>query len=648
MQMRLTAAFEKVYRICADDFVPVMSENGDFWRAYLDYCQNGKNRELAVYSSEQPDPDVKKTASGYEIVYESLLAEDGTKHNIRLKLSAEYQKDGEISFSFEIENNSEVRVNEVQYPFFDFARINGAFDQDVLYLPDGLGRKVTNPHLDTQLAHTEYMAADYKNIVKVYKYPGQMSMPWAAVESGGKTMYLGAHSKIWRQVSFVFETEPRQEPNERFIVSVASYPAAEPGEKLVYDGFTLAIFDGDWREGADLYRRWAESEWLTGIHKKESIKYLNGWQRIIMKHQFGEIYYTYDELPRLFRVGRQYGINMILLFAWWEEGMDNGYPNYRPCEDLGGAEKLKKAIRTINDKGGKVILYANGHIIDIATDYYKQEGWRYTTKDIDGNDYREHYMFSNSGTILKMGNKSFAAGCYGTKEWPEKILEIEKRHLMLGSNGTFFDQLGCGFYLCFDKTHSHGNRIDMDPELRLPTAKKIADSLKEDQWFGTEWVIDRMSPHVDFTHGCGCGVTYTPDAYPYLFRYCYPEIITSNRFIHDERKGFEKHLNYAFVFGFIFDVSTYRCRATLEEAPKFGEYVKKLADMRKEYIDWFVYGKFDLPVVSLPEKVWGASYTYEGKTIMTLWNDTLDDYVIPFGKSKGDILRSGEAGVYHV
>lgn len=648
MQMRLNAAFEKVLKIHAHGFAPMMSVNGDFWRAYLDYCQTGKNRELAVYSSKQPEPIVKKTDAGYEITYESLVAEDGTKHDIVLTLFAEYTQNGEMAFRFEITNKSSVRVNEVQYPFFDFARINGEFEKDVLYLPDGLGRKVENPHFDTQLAHTEYMAADYKNIVKMYKYPGQMSMPWVAIESGGKTLYLGAHSKIWRQISFVFESEPRQETDERFIASIASYPAAEPGEKLMYDGFTLALFDGDWREGADLYRRWAESEWLTGIHKKDSIKYLSGWQRIIMKHQFGEIYYTYDELPRLFRVGKQYGINMILLFAWWEEGMDNGYPNYQPSEDLGGAEKLKAAIKTINDEGGTVILYANGHIIDIATDYYKAEGWKYTTKDIDGNDYREHYMFSNSGTILKMGNKSFAAGCYGTIEWPQKILEIEKRHLSLGSNGTFFDQLGCGFYLCFDKTHSHGNRIDMDPELRLPTAKKIADSLSENEWFGTEWVIDRMSPHVDFTHGCGCGVTYTADAYPYLFRYCYPEIITSNRFIHDEKRGFEKHLNYAFVFGFIFDVSTYRCRATLEEAPAFGEYVKKLVDLRNEYINWFVYGKFDLPMIGLPEKVWGASFTYEGHTVITLWNDTGKDYVIPFGKSRGEILKDGEAGVYHV
>ncbi len=648
MQKKIVSAFDSIFSLRADGFSPVMTPNGDFFRLYLDYCAPGKNRELAVYASQQPDPEVISSSDGYQIIYPYLLAEDGTKHDIRLTLSSETDGIGAVHFAFEVQNNSSARVNEVQYPLLDFSKLGADFQNDILYLPDGLGRKIVNPHLDTQLSHTEYMAADYKNIVKMYKYPGQLSMPWAALQSGAHTLYLASHSKIWRQISIITETEPRQEEENRFMLGIASYPAVIPGETLAYDGFTLALFEGDWREGADLYRKWAESTWLTPIRHKKSIENLNGWQRIIMKHQFGEIYLKYEDLPRVFRAGKKFGINMILLFAWWEEGMDNGYPNYQPSEDLGGAEALRRAIKTINDEGGQVILYANGHIIDISTEYYKTEGYKYTTKDIDGNDYREHYMFSNSGTILKMGNKSFAAGCYGTKEWPEKIMEIEKRHLALGSNGTFFDQLGCGFYLCFDKNHSHGNRIDIDPELRLPTAKKIQESLNGDQWFGTEWVIDRMSPHVDFTHGCGCGMTYTPDAYPYLFRYAFPEIITSNRFLHDEKKGWKKHLNYAFVFGLIYDVSIYRCRASLLDAPVFGEYVKTLVDMRRKYLNHFIYGKFNTPSFSLPEKIWGAEYTFEGDAVIALWNDTENDYVFPVGRDKGSVLRAGEVNVFRV
>ena len=648
MQKKVKIGFDNGFTFTATDFAPVVPRDADFWRVYLDYCQPGKNRELAVYASEQPAPQVTETDDGMVCVYPTLKAEDGTVHNIRLELTVTQDADGTLHYSALMENNSDVRLNELQYPLFTFSEMAGPLEEDVYYLPDGLGRRTVNPHAETQKSHTEYMAADYKNIVQMYKYPGQLSMPWMVLESGGKSLYLGAHSKVWRQISVIQATEPREETEKYFMMGIASYPAVVPGETLCYDGFTAALYDGDWREGADLYRKWAESTWLEGFSKKDSIRHMHGWQRIIMKHQFGEIYWKYEDLPQVFRDGKKYGIDMILLFAWWKEGMDNGYPNYQPDEDLGGADKLRAAIREINEEGGRVVLYANGHLIDVATDYYKTEGYKYTTKDIDGNDYREHYMFSNSGTLLKMGNKSFVTGCYGTKEWPEKILEIEQRHLDLGSNGTFFDQLGCGFYLCFDKTHFHGNRIDEDPELRLPTVKKMKTLLNDDQWFGTEWVIDRMSPEMDFTHGFGYSIAYTDDAYPYMYRYTFPEIITSNRLIHDEKPGWQKHLNYTFVFGMRFDSAIYRCRASLAKTPAYGEHIKKLVALREQYLDFLLDGKFDLPRRPLQEKVWGAEYTLDGETIISVWNDGAEDFVMPYGAESGAIVRPGEVKVLHV
>ncbi len=606
----------------AEEFSPAMS--GDFWRLYLDDCRLGGKRELAVYSSDQAVPTIEKTGNQIIYTYESLKAEDGSIHNIALTLT-QTLVDGVWKYSAAMDNKSEMRLNELQYPFWQFDRINGDFDTDILYIPEGLGRKVVNPHAYTAAAHTEYMAADYKNIVRMYRHPGPLSMPWMVLESGKKSLYLGFHSEKWRYFTMITETEPREADNECFIMGICTYPAVCPGECITYEGMTAALFDGDWREGADFYRAWAESSWLKPISKKESIRHLHGWQRIILKHQFGDIYNRYDDLVRIYKEGAKYGITMILLFAWWEEGMDNGYPNYQPSEELGGVEALKKAVKEIEALGGRVILYSNGHIIDKATDYYKTEGYRYTMKDIEGNDYIEKYQFSNSGTMLKIGHKTFVTGCYGTKEWADKVEELERRQLSLGAKGTFFDQLGCGFKLCFDTNHSHGNRIDEDPALRLQAVKKMRTNLGEDDWFGTEWVGDRISPEMDFTHGYGTSIEFTPDAYPYLFRYTFPECTVSNRLIHDEKEGWEKHLNYAFVHGMIFDVGLWRCRIkSIDDLPNYGKKVKELIDLRKAYLDFFTLGKFDM--LDLPDGVWGAKYTYNGKSIATLWNDADTDF----------------------
>lgn len=615
--------FDKALKFSSEGFNPVFRENGDFWRVHLDYGVAGTPRELGVYSHQQDAPEVTDNGSEIIMTYPRLKAEDGSIHEIKLTLSAKIV-DNTVVFEADMDNGSGVRLNEIQYPFFDFTSLNGELKDDVLYLPNGLGRRIANPHRHVGYCHSEYMGADYKNVKALFEYPAALSMPWWGFQSGSKLMYMGCHSKTCRWATFTLYTEPREEASSPYLCAcISSYPVVMPGERVVYGDFTLAVCDGDWRKGADIYKESAK-EYLRPITRSDSVKRLNGWQRIIMKHQHGELFHKYADLPRVFKEGQKYGIDMILLFAWWQEGMDNGYPNYLPDEALGGEAELRKAIKEINDMGGKVILYANGHIIDVATDYYKTEGYKYTMKDFEQNEYREFYMFTDNGTLLSHGHKCFVNGCHGTEQWREKLYELEKRHLDLGSNGTFFDQLCCAFRLCFDSTHTHAHRIDLDGQLRTETVTEMRKMVDGDKYtFGTEGVMDRVSVQVDYVHGCGVGMTYTPDAYPYIFRYIFPDIPVSNRYLHDEVKGWEKHLNYAFVFGLIFDIGLYRCRAkTIEVCHNYAERVKKIIDLREPYRAFFTDGKFDLPDEIYPAGVWAAKYTLGEKSILALWNDS--------------------------
>lgn len=628
-------------KLLIDGFDCKLKSGSDFWRMHLDYCKSGLNNDLGVYSHQQKEPKVVKNGDEITITYSSITAEDMSEHDITLELKI-IHKNGALHFSSKMANNSSVRINELQYPFFEFTQLNGELDSDELILPLGMGIKIPNPHKMVAAKHTEYMAADYKNVWSATPYPGPLSMPWMGIQSKDKYLYMGYQGESWRMLSFVQGIEPRTEKEKYLIYTISSYPAVRPSETVTYDGYVLAAFDTDWREGVDFYREYADKTWNKDLGK-HGAKEITGWQRLILKHQYGEIFHTYNELPKLYKEGLKYGINMLLLFAWWKEGMDNGYPNYEPDPALGGAEELKKAITEINSLGGTVILYANGHLIDVSTDYYKNEGIKYTMKDIELNEYREFYKFSNNGTLLKTGHKTFATGCHGTSEWRDKIIEIENKHLELKSNGTFFDQLGICFNFCFDDTHEHRNRIDLDPEYRLKTIRLMKQNLKEDELLGTEWAIDRFVPYMDFIHGCGFGQFFTEDAYPYIFKYAFPDLIISNRMLHDEKDGWQRHLNYAFIFGLIFDISIYRGRAdSFEQMPAYASFVKELIDLRQKYIDFFTEGSFDIPSISLPDGVKGAEYSFGGKKIVAVWNDT-DDTVLFGGKTllpqKVDIIE---------
>ena len=88
------------------------TEKLDFFRVFLD---DGMEREIAVFSKHQ-----KGRVSGRDddivISYDSLTDVDGRSYNIKLNIYMKTAGDT-MEYYAEVENLSDVRVNEVQCPF---------------------------------------------------------------------------------------------------------------------------------------------------------------------------------------------------------------------------------------------------------------------------------------------------------------------------------------------------------------------------------------------------------------------------------------------------------------------------------------------------------------------------------------------------
>lgn len=614
--------------LASDSFSPVINEKSDFWRMHLD---DGENRELGVYSSKQKPKKVASSQGLTTVFYDSLIAEDSCRYEIDLTVYIK-NENGVLKFSADIENRADTRINEFQLPFIEVERISAPAHEEVLYLPDNLGMRYENPREFIASHHSEYMASDYKNTWYIAGYPigpfsnADMSMPWLGIQSAQHFLYLGKHDTAFRAVNFCLGVPPRNTLN-MLCMTISQFPALVKGERAHVGECVLTVFDGDWRDGAAYYKDWASQTWYKEPRNLPWVKELTGWQRIILKHQYGEIYYTYNDLPRLYEEGKRCGINSLLVFGWWKGRFDNNYPEYEVDPKLGGEEALTDAISKIHDMGGRVFLYTNGNLIDTRTDYYKQTGHKICAIDIDGNPYFEHYRFSNNGSMLKTyGYKTFATGCHGTNEWKERLLESGRLKLKFKPDAIFYDQLACSNKLCFNAAHLHKNRIDEEPRYRLENIKAINSLLGAQQAFGTEWALDRTTAHTNFTHGCGSGASFKKNAYPDLFRHTFPEAIMSNRLIHDEKADFKAHLNYAFVSGFIFDVAIYRSRAALADVPKYAEYLKYLIELKEKYHEFFYLGRFESAyALKLPENVRASKFVYSNRYITAIWNDNSED-----------------------
>ncbi len=620
------------YRWYADGLPTCSPEKHDFFRVFLD---NGEEREIAVFSKQQKGT-VRGENGDIVISYPSLVDEFGREYDVKLDIHMKTVGDT-MEYYAEVVNDSSVNVNEVECPFIQLEIIADENPKnDVLYIPFGLGLKFPDPMQWAKNSHTEYVSADYEHIWTNLEYPFPLSMAWYGVESNGHVFYIGRHDEDFRTVNMSLGGTPRKAKDE-IVFNVAQYPVVQPGEKVVCGKGVTTLIEGGWERGADIYRAWADN-WYKPVKPVEWIKNSPGWQRVILKHQFGRIYFTYKDLVKIYENGKKVGLDTLLVFGWWKGCFDNGYPLYEPDEALGGAEELKRAIKTIQDMGGHVILYNNGVLIDVMSDYYKNEGHKIAKKNFDGAEYREYYQFGDYGTMLRVGGyKTFTTACHATDEWKNKLVENANIKLSFNPDALFYDQIGGHDpKLCFDKSHKHGNRVDLDAYYKLENVRAIRDALPEGKGVGTENATDCYSQYFDFIHGL-LNADWDTANFTALYRYTFPETIISNRFLHDERDDFKVQLNFALVYGLHYDVSIYRGRLIdISGQPEYGKHLKYLIDIKEQYREFFyegTYKGFDRSVETPGDVIANVFESPDGKTLLVLWNG---------GKETQEVVAHGD------
>ncbi len=603
--------------------------DADFWRLMAD---DGYYLDMQIKSSQQTGTVTVKDHVTV-IHYDRLVNDAGRAFDIKLTLTVT-EIDDRLVFESHIDNQDpKARVDELQYPYFEVTQLCGDQEKDILLRPNGLGEKIENPWQELKSAHTEYMGADYHDIKATLSYPRPATMSWLGIQSGKHFIYMGRHDERTRLCCLLNAVSPRGAKVPYLATSICQYPFARPNEALTLPLVVMSMQEGDWRIGSDIYGEFARATFYHPVKPREWVQNMTGWQRVILRHQFGEVYWKFKDLPQLFRDGKESGLDTLMVFGWWRGRFDNGYPHYEVDEELGGEEGLKQAIAEIRAMGGNVILYNNGILIDKKSDFYREHGAEAARIDIDGNEYSDNYKFENNGTILRnYGYKTFVDACQASTAWRDVMIKNSKQKLSFDPSSIFFDQVGGRSYLCFNQEHRHGHRPDDEMVYRRQNLREIRALLREDQALGTEVTNDSVSGEVDYLHGSDFGTSYYFKTRGYrperhfvaMFRRTFPEIVMSNRHVHDDEDPiFREAMNHAFVSGLRFDVAIYRSRKIgVKEMPKYAAYLKELLDMKEQYKKYFYHGKFVCNTdLSLPDCVTCNEYeAQDGGRMFALWN----------------------------
>ena len=606
-------------------------EDADFWRMMTD---DGYYMDTQIKSSRQTGT-VRSENDKTIIHYDTLIDDYGKENDIELTLTITAQDDRLIFDSKITNHDKKTRADELEYPYFEVTELFGPREKDVLLRPFGLGERIENPWEALKSANTDYMSADYEDVKATLTYPRPATMSWFGIQSGENFLYFGRHDERTKLCCLLNSIAPRTSSEKYLASSICQYPFVRPQETLTLSPVVLSLQCGDWRIGSDIYGTFAKETFYHPVTPRAWTQEMTGWQRIILRHQYGEIFWKYEDLPRLFKEGKESGLDTLFVFGWWKGKFDNGYPHYEPDDELGGAEKLKAAIREIRSLGGHVILYNNGILIDKKSAFYKEH--RSAARiDIDGNEYEDHYKFENNGTVLRnYGYKSFVDACQASVAWPEQLKKNAAIKLQFDPDAIFFDQIGGRNYLCFNPEHRHGYRPDDEPYYRRQNIKELRAMLKDDQAIGTEVLSDYSAQEFDFIHGSEFGSSYFTPKRPYyperlfswMFRRTFPEIVLSNRHIHDFAHRYEEAMCHSFIMGLRFDVSIYRGRKIgVKELPAYAARVKELIALKEKYKEFFYHGTFVCDTeLSLPDGVWYSEYKANGKRMFALWNKTSED-----------------------
>lgn len=570
---------------------------GDYlWRLYYD-TQTAK--EIEVLAAGQT-PRIEQHGDTLTLTYDGLTATDfslqETVHiDMRLRLDITLENDL-VRFSSRIENREpHTIVRELHYPLVGSMLLP---EDHKLLITDTGGQVFSDPK-GTIMRRSN--TAPYKTPAQLFrqmnvKYPTRIAANCFALFGPREGLYFGSHDPSFQDTWHGLRLYPDSAGEfTRFEAGFYKYPQCFAGETWTCDANVVAPYTGTWHETSKLYRRWADTWW---DHRKapEWVQKMRSWQRIIFRHQYGELFFRYTDLPgRIKRVGESVGADAVFTFGWWEKGMDHGNPHYDADPAQGGDEGWKKAIAEYKKDGGKILLYFNGKLIDRESEFYRNgPGKEICYRDNTGAEFTEQYKFTGQGSFLGDYNaRTFAVADTRSPIWRKMLLEWADRAYEYGANSVFYDQLGYG-----ERT----TNWDRSREFAVPNLRVVADkgevlkmvrdhnALRDPEFaLGTEWLTDATAQYCDYIHIYS--TTAGPNSFIDWFRYTFPEIIISDREIRDDT-DIERRVNNTLLKGLRNDIEIYRCRDLIDKTPRYQAYLAKVNAIKARYADLVMAGTY--------------------------------------------------------
>lgn len=453
--------------------------------------------------------------------YKSLMIKLGFNFNCLAIIRILLTNDNRITWTVEIQNDSDLEIVEILFPRIRGIYLGNTWKDDIIIFPHHAGEKTINPI-------EEYLKSCYKNMFRaqtqydgeVYyreiNYCGLASMTWLYYYDGENGLYFSSEDNKFPLTGI--RVEISGDSTKKWIgFAIRKYTRLKPHSTWKSADYVAIVSCKDWHYGAKEYRKWIGNY----INILPNPQYLDDECVLMNMYHFkreGQIYYRFDDIPRLFDYAKSWHINHFFMAGWNRKGFDQNYPEYYPDIELGTSMDLYNGCEYINKKGGIPTFYINSRIFDINSDYYDTIGKEMAIKSYSGELISEQY-----------GDYKFVVSCPSFYKFQKHI--IDTAYWMAFSykaKGIYLDQLGSATpHPCYDQNHMHEDISEFNKGYIyiLKSLREKLSKLNSDIFLMIENCGDIYSSYVWGNLTWNSDVR---DEFFNLYKYTFPEYVQIN------------------------------------------------------------------------------------------------------------------------
>jgi len=365
--------------------------------------------------------DKPETLSNQSILVKCIIKVDETSARMKLR----------------IYNNSTIwSIREIIFPDLRLTQLGKSDEDDLFVYPFVSGKIVCQPMKKS--FNFSQMGWGAEEML----YPNaQTDMQFCAYWDQAGGLYIAAEDPL----ASTKYLRCKHEKDDESIILQYVWPAPDagiPGNDFEQSGYAvMQLFDGDWFDAAQIYRRWASSEayWWPPMGNEGRVDTPRWMKEIAVWVNDGP-----ESVDATIKFAEFMGVpTAIHLYNWHQTAFDNDYPHYFPVK-YGFREGVKK----LQEAGVRVMPYINARLWDSDTEDFKTVALSAATKNEKGEYYYE--VYGASGRLVPM--------CPTTLLWHDTVKNIVLKIVgpEIGADGVYLDQVAAAPpRLCYDPSHGH-------------------------------------------------------------------------------------------------------------------------------------------------------------------------------------------------